>query len=39
VSGKRLVLDSGLNITSFGEDSHGELYVADHNGAIYQLVP
>jgi glucose/arabinose dehydrogenase len=28
---------SGLNISSFGEDEAGELYVVDHNGAIYRL--
>jgi glucose/arabinose dehydrogenase len=39
VSGKKLVMDSSLNISSFGEDSRGELYVADRNGTIYQLVP
>ena len=30
-------LASGLNISSFGEDLAGELYVIDHNGAVYQL--
>ncbi len=33
------LLDSGLRISSFGEDSSGELYVVDHAGAIYLLVP
>lgn len=27
-----------FNISSFGEDEAGELYVVDHNGAIYRLV-
>jgi glucose/arabinose dehydrogenase len=40
VRSKRLVLNSSLNISSFGEDSRGELYVAGHNnGRIYKLVP
>jgi glucose/arabinose dehydrogenase len=31
-------LESGLNISSFGEDINGELYVVDHGGgAVYQL--
>jgi glucose/arabinose dehydrogenase len=33
------LLESGLNISSFGEDSNGELYVIDHReGAIYRIV-
>ncbi len=32
-----LLLESSLNISSFGEDEAGELYVADHNGAVYKL--
>lgn len=31
------LLDSGLGISSFGEDEAGELYVADHGGAIYRI--
>ena len=31
------LLDSDLNITSFGEDEAGNLYVADHGGGIYQI--
>jgi glucose/arabinose dehydrogenase len=30
-------LDSGLSISSFGEDEPGELYVVDLNGAVYRL--
>jgi glucose/arabinose dehydrogenase len=30
-------LDTGYNISSFGEDEAGELYVVDINGAIYRL--
>lgn len=32
-----LFLQTGLNISSFGEDETGELYVVDHNGAVYRL--
>jgi hypothetical protein len=27
------------NITSFGEDGRGELYIADHGGEIFRIVP
>jgi cysteine-rich repeat protein len=27
------------NVTSFGEDARGELYVTDHNGEVFKLVP
>ena len=33
----RELLDTDLNITSFGEDEAGELYIADHGGGIYRL--
>ena len=36
---RRLVLDTGLNISSFGESSSGELYVVHHGGTIYRLAP
>jgi glucose/arabinose dehydrogenase len=29
--------DTDLNISSFGEDANGELFVIDYNGAIYKL--
>lgn len=32
-----LLVQSGLNISSFGEDQDGELYVVDHGGGIYWL--
>jgi glucose/arabinose dehydrogenase len=32
-------LPTGLAISSFGEDQHGELYVVDHRGAVYLLSP
>ena len=31
-------LATGLNISSFGEDLAGELYVVDYNGGIYRLI-
>jgi glucose/arabinose dehydrogenase len=31
-------LESGVQISSFGEDVNGELYVFDHGGAVYQLI-
>ena len=31
------LLSTHLNISTFGEDQNGELYVADLNGAVYQL--
>ena len=34
-----LLLDTTLNISSFGEDQAGELYVVDLNGGIYKVVP
>jgi glucose/arabinose dehydrogenase len=34
----RELLQSGLSISSFGEDEAGELYVADLGGALYQVV-
>jgi glucose/arabinose dehydrogenase len=33
-----LLLDTGLNISSFGEDQAGEVYVVDLNGGIYRIV-
>ena len=35
------LLNSNLNISSFGEDEDGELYVTDHvsnNGAVYRII-
>ncbi|HEV8340252.1 MAG TPA: PQQ-dependent sugar dehydrogenase [bacterium] len=32
------LLDSGLRVSSFGEDQDGELYVVDHGGAVYRIV-
>ena len=36
-TGDTLLIDSGLNITSFGEDNKGELYVLTQRGRIYKL--
>ncbi len=33
-----LLLRTPYNISSFGEDEAGELYVLDHNGAAYKLI-
>jgi glucose/arabinose dehydrogenase len=36
----RLLLETGLSVSSFGQDSDGELYVADiAGGGIYRIVP
>lgn len=32
-----ILASSGLNVSSFGEDENGELYVADLGGSVYQL--
>ena len=32
-----LLLDSGLNVSSFGQDAQGELYVIALNGGVYQI--
>jgi glucose/arabinose dehydrogenase len=34
-----LLLDSGYNLSSFGEDQSGEMYAANLGGAIYKLTP
>jgi glucose/arabinose dehydrogenase len=31
-------LESGVRISSFGDDVNGELYVVDHGGAVYRLI-
>ncbi|MGH3034047.1 MAG: PQQ-dependent sugar dehydrogenase [Gaiellaceae bacterium] len=35
---RRLVLNTNLNISSFGEGRFGELYVVAHGGTVYKLV-
>jgi glucose/arabinose dehydrogenase len=34
----RLLFETGFNISSFGEDAAGELYLTDLNGGIYRLM-
>ncbi len=33
------LLDTGLRVSSFGEDQQGDLYIVDHGGVIYRIVP
>jgi hypothetical protein len=35
----RVLLQTGLWISSFGEDETGELYIVDHKGGLYQVAP
>jgi glucose/arabinose dehydrogenase len=39
VRGGRLVEDTSLNISSFGERRNGELLVVDRGGAVYEIRP
>jgi glucose/arabinose dehydrogenase len=39
IAAKTLLLDTAFNISSFGEDQAGELYVCDLNGGVYKIVP
>lgn len=34
---QQLLFETGANITAFGEDERGEIYLVDHNGSIYKL--
>jgi glucose/arabinose dehydrogenase len=34
-----VLLKAGFQISSFGQDEEGELYVADHGGGVYRLSP
>ena len=38
VAGHSLLVDSGLMITSFGEDRDGEIYLLSLDGGIYRLI-
>ena len=39
VRGPQVLLETGANVSSFGEDTDGELYLADHaSGTIYRIV-
>jgi glucose/arabinose dehydrogenase len=33
-----VLLETSLQVASFGEDAAGELYVVDHGGAVYRIV-
>lgn len=35
----QVMMQTSLNISSFGEDEYGEMYVLDYNGEIYKFVP
>jgi glucose/arabinose dehydrogenase len=37
VAGRRLLLGTSLNISSFGQTGSGEIYVVDHGGTVYRL--
>ncbi len=37
VTQQALLLDSGLNVSSFGEDEDGELYVTAFDGGVYRI--
>ena len=34
-----VLLETGLRVSSFGEDEAGEVYVVDHGGGVYRLAP
>ena len=34
----RQLIDTTFNISTFGEDFNGEIYVADHGGVVYRIV-
>jgi glucose/arabinose dehydrogenase len=34
----RVLFDAGVNITSFGQDESGEIYLASDSGGIYRLI-
>ena len=36
---RTLLLTTSRSITSFGQDSVGEVYVVDRNGSVLKLVP
>ncbi len=36
---RRLLLDTDARIAAFGEDADGELYLVDHRGTVFKLVP
>jgi len=34
----KLVFETGFNITAFGQDEAGEVYLVDYSGGLYQLI-
>ena len=34
-----VLIKTGFRISSFGQDEDGEVYVLDHGGGIYRLIP
>src|SRR5688500_9165824 len=34
----RVLIDTNIFISTFGEDANGEVYVADHRGAIFRII-
>jgi glucose/arabinose dehydrogenase len=39
VADRQLVLNTDLNIASFGENRYGDLLIVDRNGTVYRLAP
>jgi glucose/arabinose dehydrogenase len=35
----RVLMQTGMRISSFGEDELGEVYVIDHKGGVYRVAP
>ncbi len=36
---QQLLFETGANITAFGDDESGEVYLVDYTGGVYQLFP
>jgi glucose/arabinose dehydrogenase len=34
-----ILMQTGMQVSSFGEDEMGELYIIDYNGTVYKFVP
>jgi hypothetical protein len=34
-----ILMQTGMQVSSFGEDETGELYLIDYNGTVYKFVP
>ncbi len=39
VTGRRLLLETGKSISSFGEDAQRELYLIDYGGEVFKIAP